>query len=249
MLATRLENLPLNRCRVAKSNIAGAGNGVFACRDIVQGELVTLYPGDAVKIQDDDDSSTQNGGDDGEAAELLWAVEAADGSRRRPDASMLERAKDYEREVASGSALSVLGDPARAEDPAYLGHMINDGVTCDRNALRATYLTEAAIVCNVHHFAPGGACHVAVVATRDIAAGEELFMSYGSNYWLSRLASHAGASYEGRLLEDYWIEGDADEEYARHRTRSRRRSGAGGASSSSSRRRSKRGRDRYGAYD
>jgi hypothetical protein len=56
----RLPDLRLNRCFVAPSTIAGAGNGVFASRDIAEGELVTLFPGDAVLIQDStaEDSST-----------------------------------------------------------------------------------------------------------------------------------------------------------------------------------------------
>ena len=65
-----------------------------------------------------------------------------------------------------------------------------------------------------------------------MSQGEELFMAYGAGYWISRLAS-TQVEYTGRLLEDYWVEGDADEEYARHRRRrgrSSRRRGRGGGS-------------------
>lgn len=48
MLATRLDDLHLARCRCAPSLVSGAGNGLFACRDIAPGELITLYPGDAL---------------------------------------------------------------------------------------------------------------------------------------------------------------------------------------------------------
>ena len=46
MLASRIDALRLNRCRVASSDLHG--NGLFATRAIEEGELITFYPGDAV---------------------------------------------------------------------------------------------------------------------------------------------------------------------------------------------------------
>ena len=46
MLASRIDALRLNRCRVAASDLHG--NGLFATRAIEEGELITFYPGDAV---------------------------------------------------------------------------------------------------------------------------------------------------------------------------------------------------------
>lgn len=48
MLATRCVGLNLNRCYVGMSTVPGAGRGLFASRDICEGELITLYPGDAL---------------------------------------------------------------------------------------------------------------------------------------------------------------------------------------------------------
>jgi len=48
MLATRCLGLNLNRCYLGMSNVPGAGRGLFASRDIREGELITLYPGDAL---------------------------------------------------------------------------------------------------------------------------------------------------------------------------------------------------------
>ena len=48
LLASRIDKLRLNRCRVASSNIHG--NGLFATRAIEEGELITFYPGDAVVL-------------------------------------------------------------------------------------------------------------------------------------------------------------------------------------------------------
>jgi hypothetical protein len=48
MLATRCLGLNLNRCYLGVSHVPGAGRGLFASRDIREGELITLYPGDAL---------------------------------------------------------------------------------------------------------------------------------------------------------------------------------------------------------
>lgn len=108
VLATRFEGLALNRCHVAKSTIEAAGNGVFSSRRILAGELVTLYPGDAVKVDAID-----------ETGEEIWSVVEPNGLvRRRPDYSLLERAADYEREVEALGSTSVLGDPKLVDDAA-----------------------------------------------------------------------------------------------------------------------------------
>ena len=46
LLASRIDALRLNRCRVGSSDLHG--NGLFATRAIEEGELITFYPGDAV---------------------------------------------------------------------------------------------------------------------------------------------------------------------------------------------------------
>eukprot|EP00986_Skeletonema_menzelii_P021117 scaffold33253_cov160-Skeletonema_menzelii.AAC.3 len=61
LLCTRLQNLHLNRSFVATSTIPNAGYGLFASRDIKDGELITLYPGDALLSFDE-----QVVGDEGE---------------------------------------------------------------------------------------------------------------------------------------------------------------------------------------
>ena len=62
--------------------------------------------------------------------------------------------------------LSLLADPALRGDPAYLGHMLNDGATCTSEALRPAYVAAANAARNVEQRMLEG-CHMAVVATRD----------------------------------------------------------------------------------
>jgi hypothetical protein len=45
---TRISMLNLCRCRAAPSTLSGAGQGLFATRDIAAEELITCYPGDVV---------------------------------------------------------------------------------------------------------------------------------------------------------------------------------------------------------
>lgn len=47
MLTTKMEHLPIARARCASS---GTGHGLFATRDIAEGELITLYPADAALV-------------------------------------------------------------------------------------------------------------------------------------------------------------------------------------------------------
>jgi hypothetical protein len=57
ILTTRMAKLPLARCKVAPSSVPGAGQGLFATRDIAEGELITLYPSDGVIIWEDAEHS------------------------------------------------------------------------------------------------------------------------------------------------------------------------------------------------
>ena len=80
LLTTRLDGLALDRVHLARSGIEGAGDGLFASRDLQAGSLVTLYPGDALRVwggRDDDEDS-------------WWGA---------PPASLLSRGVDYEMEA------------------------------------------------------------------------------------------------------------------------------------------------------
>ena len=177
--ATRLPNLPLANCHLARSGIPGAGNGCFASADIASGALITLYPGDALRID-----STLTGYN-----HVSCCAAADDGSLYLPPAALLARARDYEIEVASTADAplsAVLGDPERVESAAYLGHMLNDGATCHSESYRSVYASESARARNAAPVQVEG-CHLAIVATRDVCEGEELLLTYGAPYWLAQL--------------------------------------------------------------
>lgn len=185
-LQTRLEKLPLLRTHIAPSTIDGAGSGLFASRDIAVGELVTLYPGDALAMW-----SSYHGTRPESTADVVFSVddtssEWADGFRmQRPE--FIEHAWEYG--VRISPIRAILGDPTNIGDPAYLGHMANDAAMCLRPGTAAqayTIASEAAANVGLDSRRLSG-CHHAVVAIKDIAIGAEIFLSYGASYWLSRL--------------------------------------------------------------
>jgi hypothetical protein len=73
-------------------------------------------------------------------------------------------------------------------DPgAYLGHFANDGVQtpprCEADL--SLYVLESNDRANAVH-RPLEDCHMVTVATRDIQKGEEIFVTYGPEYWMEQ---------------------------------------------------------------
>lgn len=166
---TLLGRIPFKLTKVEARPSPVHGTGVFAVRDIKQGELVTLYPGDAVmKVV-------------GSGAQAAVSDKLAKFCGESVDmVKLLEGLRPYRFNVTE--TIAVLGFPKFDKDPAYLGHLVNDGAaTTDEETYAAA--TAKAMNCRYHVCAKKG--HVAIVATRDVKEGEELFASYGSAYWAS----------------------------------------------------------------
>ena len=182
VLATRLPGLSrLNCCHVDKSKIDGAGRGVFASCDIAAGSLITMYPGDALRL---------HSGEKGEST--WWAMEHADGpliKRVYTGLELLaEKAKDYEVDINQGEngsgRASIIGDPDSIADVAYVGHIVNDCTMCKSEADRPAY--DAADAERNAEYLELGGLHVAIMATRGIRRGEEIYVRYGTSYWIQR---------------------------------------------------------------
>ena len=184
MMVTRVDDfkLRLGRCRVDESNIHG--DGLYASRDLAEGELITFFPADALLIWED---GNRAGSDT-----MVFFGKHVPQSERDAGPIIGERVKQYEL-YASGQ-FSAVGDPARRDDPAYLGHFANDACSClapddverYRRESQERANAEAVVVEN---------CHFALRATKPIAAGEEVLRSYGEGYWLAR-AGHAASPDE-----------------------------------------------------
>jgi hypothetical protein len=191
MLRTRLPNLRLNRCFVAPSTIPESGSGLFASRKFLKGELVTLYPGDALLAWPKDVGDFSNGN-----VGVMFGNHVV-GIDRDPNRVSTDVARSYELKI--GTNHSIVADPLLVGDAAYLGHMINDGATLSSssNASRTMYSRATFEKHNAAFFVMEG-CHFAATATKDIERGQEIFVSYGEGYWLSRSVAAAASKKKSR---------------------------------------------------
>ena len=182
MLATRLSDLHLHRCRIGPSTLPGdSGMGLFATRSIQAGELITLYPGDALLYWADGNRDPQNG------QICSGVIFGAHVSQAERDVHHVTSNSARRYELEASATISCVGDPLRDSDPSYLGHFANDGSMCLALADAETYDAQSKAAANADHVSLEG-CELATQATRAIAAGEEILVSYGAGHWLT----HAG---------------------------------------------------------
>jgi hypothetical protein len=187
---SRIKNLHLRRCRVGPSSLPDAGMGIFATRDLAAGELITLYPGDALRVvppppysEEDTTVSVYYGThippDEMEQISLARSTTTAeldDTAKsqflvRGIEATRYELALSHKYE--SGKQYRIVGDHRRCHDPAYLGHLVNDAariaaVPEDTKATiqvkRNFYNRQSKAGANAEF--EHRTCHVEVVATK-----------------------------------------------------------------------------------
>ena len=213
MLATRSSDLRLNRCHIGPSTLPGAGTGLFASRDICAGELITLYPGDALLYW-------KHGREAPSSRICSGVIFGAHIPEEEKDTARVtgESARQYE--VCASSTLSCVGDPRRDSDPAYMGHFANDGAMCDLSGQdQSAYREASKRSANADHVTLEG-CQLATQATRDITSGVEIFVSYGEGYWLSHLMGPLGGMLptRGGAIEGANAGGAQKSLQRRHRT-------------------------------
>jgi hypothetical protein len=193
LLRTRFSDLTLNRCHVGPSTIPNAGQGLFARRDILPGELITLYPGDALLIWKETvgqfyiSSTTTSASDEGSVS-VMFGNHIPLANREVYSRQVITNAaRDFE--VKIGPVTSIVADPNLIHDPAYLAHMINDSECLreeDTLEARNDYSQRSAQQHNAA-IVPLEDCHYGAVATKRIPTNTEIFISYGEGYWRSRL--------------------------------------------------------------
>jgi hypothetical protein len=156
LLSTRLPNLSLNRTCIGPSTIEGAGRGLFATEDINMGELITLYPGDALlcdysELEEEDydelDEEEMEDFDEEDAdfedeeyyeeadyveEVVLWGDHVDTSDRMEEDEVFDGLVEEEVPPLTSYAAsvddvYSVMGLPLLDDDPAYYGHFANDG--------------------------------------------------------------------------------------------------------------------------
>ena len=169
------------KCKVKPSKKHGLG--LFVTKDIDPFELITLYPADGVR---------------------LWLQDGKDTVYLKKFTGMTtDTCVDYSADVPAyeGWRIEIVGDPAKISDPFYLGHMANDYCQMTRVEQKAIYTNtswkgmNAAIGCvpfevcfleREHLFKSHG-----IWSTKPIKAGEEIYVHYGDDYWVSKVAWEA----------------------------------------------------------
>jgi len=172
MMGMRLLQDNLNRSYVGRSRIHG--DGLFAGRNIDQGELITFFPGDAVIIQNYEGKN---------ATPILMFGDHIPKAQRNGYRFRDVLAKNYSLYVKD--KISAIGDPDRRNCSAYLGHFANDASTCPSPDDQDRYMNESIAGANAEPIFLDES-HFAIVATRPILKDDEVLYSYGAGYWLER---------------------------------------------------------------
>ena len=171
-----------------ESSIPGAGQGLFANQIIKKGTVVGFYPVHGIGAEFDDGSSTccgmtpedqehfyeiQNFGGQSNYIQMLI------GSRRLGTADFGE-----------DTQLFVDVNPNRKDSTgSWNGHLVNDGAIVSENSEQGMldYYTASQRSKNCVHIPFGPSPLLAVVTTRKVKKGEELFTTYGCLYWLETI--------------------------------------------------------------
>lgn len=176
VLAHSLRPSNLHRVRVAPS---AHGDGVFASGPIAKGELVTMYPCEALLIRKETDA---HGPQEANGQSYVRA--------RHPECPISQPEIDelmrYTAMVLH-TPLSVAADPEQVAPVEACGHLINDaaallGADEPTDEEVDEYIKASVAGCNVV-LHPICGCALGVVAITDIADGEELLTSYGVRAW------------------------------------------------------------------
>ena len=203
LLTARLD-LPFlrNRSVVKTSTIDTAGRGLFATRTIQEGEIITCTPGDGLLITTTTTTARNT------TTPIRWGSHVGQQERGIAFDSVVKYALSIDDTYAILGHPALDEDSSYyghyANDGA--GHILfqknvlasnnndsddnDDDDDDDHNtvieAMESDYLFESLTVNNARHRPLGGdgeQYHTVMVATRDIQAGEEIFVMYGPDYW------------------------------------------------------------------
>ena len=169
-----------------ESSIPGAGKGLFAKKNIKKGTLIGFYPVHGLGVEFEDGSSVccgmtsedQSYFDESEDLNSNY-IQYLLGSRQIGSADFGE-----------DTQLFVDVNPSRVEPSGcWNGHLVNDGATLSENSEQGMldYYTSSQRCKNCVHIPFGPSPLLAVVTTRKVKKGEELFTTYGCLYWLETI--------------------------------------------------------------
>jgi len=172
-------NFKMNNCYVSSSNIHGLG--LFANRDMNVGDIITIYPADiAVEIVNEKTNQCNI-----LISKELYNLKFSEVGFTK--GNLIELCSDFFRNyiIRLTETINVSATPEMHDDMAYVGHMINDGtevIPTNENMIEEyEMLSESKQNCYFKYYNN----LLFVIAKKNISKDEELFVKYGSNYWLA----------------------------------------------------------------
>jgi SET domain-containing protein len=165
-----LDNVELRPSRIH-------GRGVFAKRNIRENEIITFYPADILVYNPESLTA--------DPKKLVIKADFFGADITESAKANFQNDNNYYKDYRCTMIpyYDVIGTPEHDSDPTYMGHFVNDSVR---------YLKGQETACQyMAKTVTGANCafmrildlHIAVVAIRNINAGEELCAPYGSGYW------------------------------------------------------------------
>jgi hypothetical protein len=196
-------------CR--ESSIQGAGQGLFATKNIKAGTVIGFYPVHGIGVDFNDDTSSSiclgitpedqtyfddenenaNENNSQKKAEAANFIQYLIGSRKLgkadygPDAQLFVNVNPDRIEEENN-------DDSDIPSNCWISHYINDGATVLKNSEigMLDYYTESKRKKNCVHIPFGPAPIIATVTTKKVKKGEELFTSYGCIYWAESIINN-----------------------------------------------------------
>jgi len=199
---------------VRESSIPGAGQGLFATRNIKAGTIVSFYPAHALGIEVGDRQLwvSSNESDQEYFAQHPPGSSAYLHATDQPIFNRPSLLADTPGMKDSPIYLDV--NPNREVEPLWISQYINDGamvLSNDGEGVKA-YYEQSKRKKNCIHLPYGPSPVMATVATRKIKKGEELLTSYGCVYWLGVLyADDAGSAPDMSAQIQQQIKESADD--------------------------------------
>ena len=176
-----------------ESSIPGAGQGLFAKQNIKKGTVIGFYPVHGIGAEFEDGSYTCVG----IAPEDQKHFNEIQDLQSNYIQYLIGSRKLGTSDFGDGTQLFVDVNPNRKDDSScWNGHFVNDGATVSENSEQGMldYYTASQRSKNCVHIPFGPSPVVAVVTTRKVKKGEELFTTYGCLYWLENIIK-AGEEY------------------------------------------------------
>jgi len=199
----RLLNFCKDAIHVSPSTIPGAGRGLFATKHIQAGTIVSFYPVHGIGVdlggpnvaiasleeQDQfyfDHPDNNNNEESPNYRQYLLGNRPLNGYYFSSD-SLDSSNNDNQKLPLQKLFIDI--NPQRPLHPGWMSHCLNDGAVVEEYSKQGvvTYYKVSFQQQNCLQIPFGPAPIMATVTTRTVQAGDELFASYGSAYWLQDL--------------------------------------------------------------